>query len=352
MTTDNLREPIIDANSSTAVVRWNYLASVVVVILIMLLLVEGIATVIYRQFEFADSYHTARNPNFRRGLVTYTSLIPENRAPHRIVLISNSQGFLREQADEHLTYASQLEQMLNANAPIDESFDVLNWSIPGAYAPEYVLLATQVGQHEPDLILLVTYIANFTDEPHPISFYISDAKQLGYRSEARQLLPDDFIDRHQVNDPLLWLQTNTSIGKLSHVLEFPRNDRWRWEATEPNVGVPRPADDIAAWNRWAEILMREFHDTLRASGADAPLIIINMPANRNGYTEEAWQNIESFVPAVEALFAGQSDVQVLDASDGIVPTDLYYGRLHFRPEGHRLFAEWLYDVVNETLALE
>ncbi|RMF80643.1 MAG: hypothetical protein D6737_07405 [Chloroflexi bacterium] len=318
-------------------------------IIVVLLAGEGIAALIYKQIDFADSYTTYRNPYYRRGWVEYTRPLPKPPNTRRIIILSNSQGFLEEVLDGSLTYAAQLEQLLNEQLP-DTPTEVLNWSISGARSPELVLLAARAGAHDPDLVLLVNYLGNFSERTREISFYISDANRLGYMPEVRQYLPEAFIELHQINDPLAWLQANTYLGRLTNYLELPRYKSWSWDYTDR---VLRQLDNSRHSNRWndrADEQLRFIYQALSNStgAAPPPLMIVHMPLNEASFRPNAWEKLQTFIPGVEAVFEGVDHVSIYDAHDLFTP-ERFWGWAHIRPDAHREFAEWLLPRVLDSL---
>ncbi|RMF80642.1 MAG: SGNH/GDSL hydrolase family protein [Chloroflexi bacterium] len=327
---------------------WGRYVIILVAIVGFVMAAEGLAAMIYQHIEFATSYDAPRNPNFRRGWVEYTRP-PATREPNerRIILISNSQGFLRERPEDEFVYASQLEMLLNQQAD-GSNYQVLNWSIPGGNAPEYILLAARAAAHDPDMILLVTYSQDFVEDLHPIAFYISDANRLGYLSDVRRYLPAEFIRQYAINDPLAWLEAHTYLGNMRNRLEIPQNDSWTWEAREKR-DRPRGLHRFKEWIEQAEREMQFLNDTLLAALPDTPIVIVQTPINDLAFTQDSLNQAEQFIPRLQAHFESNPNVTILNASDIIAPETFYPDGVHFRPEGHRQFAEWLLPVVNNTL---
>lgn len=288
-------------------IQSKYLLLIGSFIVVFFILAEVVAGFVYNSLAFPNSYDTTRNPNYQRGWVEYTQPPAVDADARRVIVISNSQGFLKERAEGNLTYAAELETLLNQQLA-GQHVEVLNWSIHGGMAPEMVLLAARSAAHNPDVIVLVTYMPNFVADIQPISWYVSDANRLAYLPEVRQYLPERFVARHKINRPLAWLEANTNLGRMKNFLEIPRMGNWTWTPIEP-VRVVEPRGTPIRWNDNATDLMQDFYDTVRAASPDAQLLIVSMPMNQTGYDDEGWGILHSFIPHTREALGDSADVR-------------------------------------------
>lgn len=130
-----------------------------------------------------------RNPHFRRAWVEHV----QREAPHQsneflVVLISHSQGWGREVTDAE-TYASRLEAYLSGR--MTRTVRVVNWSIDGADAPEYVMLAAASRRLQPDVVLLVVGDDNYG--VHYLSKHPTNRRRTPWASDIHYLLEDPAI---------------------------------------------------------------------------------------------------------------------------------------------------------------
>ncbi len=129
----------------------------------------------------AHCHDVPRNPHFRRGWTQYTEPRELPADTRSVIVISNSQGYLRESEDGHQAFPTQLEQLLERSEP-QRDYVVMNWSVAGGHAPEMIVLAARAAQHRPDLVIWVTYAANLSPGlwTKPLSFAITDAPEMAY----------------------------------------------------------------------------------------------------------------------------------------------------------------------------
>ncbi len=100
-----------------------------------------------------------RNPHLRRAWIEHTMwATPSQPGEKLIVILSTSQGFGFEQPDEK-TYPYLLESQLHEK--LDQPVRVLNWSVAGGQALDYILTGAAAHRLDPDLVLLCAVPRNF-----------------------------------------------------------------------------------------------------------------------------------------------------------------------------------------------
>ena len=287
-----------------------------------------------------DSYQAPRNPNFRRGWVGYTGAPVPLPMAKRAIVISNSQGFLREYVDGREAYPSRLEGLLTGRERTP--WEVLNWSIPGGKMPEMTLLAARAGQHRPDTVLLVTFTENFTGESlkRPLSFSISDVPLLGADSGVRAALSPAYTQRFEVGGLSALISRDTGLGALRQRTIEADNETWTWVPRMPRVDLTTGHRTMRPWDADSSWILREFADTLHRAAPEAQLLVVAMPLPRGPWTEQAWRELSSMAQQARAAVAGRAYATVANAI-GVVPDSAFCTPTHMRPEGHELFADWL-----------
>jgi hypothetical protein len=306
--------------------------------LITLAFIHQLTLTIYHHIWFPSSYDEPRNSFFLRGWEHYTALPESNKNdnPYLVIVISNSQGFLFEESDGTLTYSHQLQVILEET--LERSVQVLNWSVPGSNAAEQIILAARAITHQPDAILWITHNTNLVRAQfHPLDFYLSDVPHLAYDPTVRQYLSSQFLTIHDGNDPLDWLTVHTGIGKLLHIFEKKRDRRWSW--------IPRvhlSTTELYEWNEEADYYLKVFYETVNRGDSQIPVAFVSMPLNADQYSDKEWAEMILFPERVNAIYSTLDNVRVYDATQAI-PKNLFYTATHYRPEGHKQFADWLYQ---------
>lgn len=295
-----------------------------------------------RDVEKPSSYTGHRNPHLRRDWTAFTAPKPGPKEEYRVILISNSQGFLRERSEGELTYAGRLETALRAGG-YGEGAEVLNWSVPGASAQELIVLAARAVAHEPDVVMLVSYNNNFSVGAggRRLASGGSDIPHMGYLPEVRRFLPGRFLDRADAYDGLDWL------GAHSNLI------RWRNRNMEPEewVFVPRepgPNAPLRTFSLTKNVMPELLEDFLTAAtaGETVPeVLLVSMPLNHEQF--KGFENVGQFAEVAQAAADKiHPQAQVHDASQLYPPEDFYGGR-HLRLSGHEKFAAYLYDRMPE-----
>jgi hypothetical protein len=318
------------------------------------------------------SYEVPRNPHFRRGWSDYTQPRERPDTTRLVIVISNSQGFLREHPDGALAYptlleAALLEDLRDANE--GEDVIVANWSIAGGQSPEMIVLAARAAQHQPDAVVLVTSAGNFAPVwgSQPLSYWLSDATGLAYDADVRARLSDLFLERSSADDPLGWLTARTGIGRARRRFIEKRDEAWSWRREAPTrLGdvVERTLDQrgegftlgvggtTTRSGRAAGVagqterddgtasLLSEFVDTLHGTSSETRLLVVSMPIARPEQPSAAWRAAARFHGSAARALAGRPGVTVVDGVE-VVPREHFVHATHLRPAGHRRFAEWL-----------
>lgn len=296
----------------------------------------------YDHITFPSSYTVARNPYFLRGWQHYTApeSTPQHDDTYRVIVITNSQGFMQEHWEDNLSYMSTLEIMLQNQ--MDQTVEVLNWAAPASNAAEQIILAARAIDHHPDLILWVVHNTNLVREPfQTLDFYSTDISRLVYDPSVRQYLSDRFLRIHNGYDPLAWLNVHTGYGKMSHILDQERYFRWWW--------TPQELKDTIFTGDWTDqsiFYANEFYETINRSPVPISTRVVSMPLNALPYPPQAWAEMNLLDDRLKDIYDGLPHIQVYDAIDSI-PQPMFYTHTHMRPDGHNLFAKWLYQHVFE-----
>jgi len=322
-----------------------------------------------------NSYDVPRNPDFRRGWADYTSPRERAEGTRLVIVISNSQGFLRENPDGSLAYPALLEQDLRAHAEGDVI--VANWSIAGGQSPEMIVLAARAAQHRPDAVVLVTSAGNFASvwASQPLSYWLSDATGLAYDPDVRARLSEGFLERTSADDPLGWFSARTGIGRARRRFVEKRDEAWTWREAAPTrlgdvvertldqrgegftlgVGAPETRRGVARDEpapseneRGSAALLGEFFDALHATSPETRLLVVSMPIAPPERPGAAWVAAARFHETAARALAGRPGVTVLDAVSVVDPS-LFVHATHLQPAGHRRFADWLLPHVERVL---
>lgn len=301
-----------------------------------------------------DAWHRSlppskRNPHFRRAWVEHVEREPARRTNEfLLVLISHSQGWGREVTDAE-TYAVRLEAYLGAR--MTQTVRVVNWSIDGADAPEYVMLAAAARRLRPDVVLLVSgddnYGAHYLGK-HPTNRrrtpWASDIHYLLEDPEIRRSLPigyrQHFFDIRDVVDVGLaslwrgWRYREIPLARLFQVKALQpfaggqKEPIWfiRPPANPRHIQPPRRPQPLnwlgASW----------YFKTLR--GLPARCIVVGMPMH------SSWRKSTGEFPAEMKRRAELEGHLWWDLADAI-PDGEFYTAAHLAPAGHDRFARIL-----------
>ena len=325
------------------------LAVAVLSCLITLFVIEQVSrTYLMTVEEFGDAFTHTRNPSYRRGWVEYTAMQPIN-TDHLIIVITGSQAWAGEVANDDDIYTSILASKLNENST--ETYTVLNWGVPGVDAPEYIILMTRLADYDPDLIIFITDWKDMTDNLGvSLSQYGTDVVRLAYDPTYRQYLSPLFLEIHQANDPLQFLHNLTYIGILHTYLlvDLPRN--WGHDdvaerkinpqyATESNKSLPD-------WSEQVDWYLESMMATYMSSAGETPLIVITAPQYTGWFNEDARQKVRSLFGKIRSAWGNLSHVQLIDGTDWI-PHNLFFDSSHFDEIGHQIMAEKLFTVIQD-----
>lgn len=333
-------------------VRHNYrkwisiLLLAIVTCMFCIKLIDYIAQQVHHGVDFKNSYEVPRNPYFLRGWDEYT-VVPEsatNDDVYTVVVISNSQGFMQEIEDGNLTYSKQLESILQQQ--MGRPVKVLNWSVVASNAAEHIILAARAVEHQPDAILWVAYENNMTQAKwQELSYYSTDIPRMAYDLSTRQHLSPDFLAGHQAYNLYDWINATTGVGKLIHLFEEERFLVWWWKFEGVGFSVR-----VRDWTDQSVAYMYEFYNTIHNSAPEIPIVFVSMPLNRSQYDDDQWAQVSSLADRVQSIYDPLDNIIVVDAISAI-PNDLFVTHTHLRVEGHRMFAEWLYQKLWVELGL-
>lgn len=312
-------------------------ASVLFLIACYLGIGEGLAGVALQRIERPSSYSEPRNPHFINDWVAYTEPKPDLFPSYRVIIISNSQGFMRERAEGEWCYASLLEEKLRESG-YGKSAEVLNWSIPGGSAMEYTLLAARSVSHKPDVVILSGYNNDFSEywNEQPLSSMSSDIVGLAYQEEVRRNVPERFLKNIQAFSLGDWLGVNSNLVGWHDW--FTRNKReWTFVSAEPG-----PRTKLKVFNMAPNVspeLIENFFIAATAEATNPFIRVVAMPLNHEQFN--GFGRASAFSSVATGVAEEWQRVEVNDATE-LLPPEMFYGGRHMRPEGHRLFAEYLF----------
>ena len=333
-------------------IAWRRIATALGVAVLTLFGAEFIAHLTLSNIDFGDPYESPRNPNFRRAWLEFTEPHPRAENSKLVIVISNSQGYLRESEHGELAYPKQLEARLRENS--DDPIQVANWSIAGGYAPEFVVLAARAATHHPDAIMLVSYGRNFTSAhlERPLSWGVSDADLIGYVPEVRAALPDWFIEHFNLHEFPKYLETYSALIRLRSIISEPKNERWTWEVHGPKESFFENSLKTAGpWRPMSDRLVLALADVVAKISPDTKLIIVGMPFAAKLWHPAAIQVNRFLLPRAQQLYQNRPNIYLLDATQ-LFPSDpkYFYGHAHLRLAGHAAFADWLAPRVSAILS--
>jgi hypothetical protein len=317
-------------------------------VLLVTLLTAAAFELWYRWFDGAR-----RNPHFRRAWVEHVLRTPPARPGEQVILlISHSQGWGREVTDAQ-TYASLLETELRARTA-GSTIRVVNWSVPAGRASEFIVLAAAAHLVRPTHLLLVASPIQFRDtlsgdgrEDETSAVWASDAYYLlGYGAVRRLVSPDfrqrfvGFSDRLDILLGRAWPGWRVR-GLPAHVITrwdrlkpFAKND------LEPTWFPPREHHriirDPLPPARLDGPLVNDF---LRLASAAAPRATwITTPVHSRWRAQE-----DPSLPALQDA-CRRHGVDFRNATAAI-PDPAFFTASHFDPEGHRLMARYLAEMI-------
>jgi hypothetical protein len=264
-----------------------------------------------------------------------------------VVVLANSQGFLREHPDGSLTYSARLAAGLER---LGVDAIVANWSVPAAQGPELVVLAARAAQHAPALVRGSAGTRAFAARrlrTAPLAYWLSDVADLAYVGDVRRRLPAAFLRRNQAYDPLTFVRAHSEFLRLRASLE-PALERETWTAKERRqrpkrrLALPKPDTELL------RTLLAELSAALRADGAATPLLLVNMPVCSELWRPVAYRRAAALSTEGARLFAADAATRVLDARDAVA-NEHFVSATHLTPTGHQRYADWLLPHVLEAL---
>lgn len=320
------------------------LARALVVAVLCLLGFEAGASLLRQVLVTPSSAVAARNPHFRRGWVDYTAPPREPAAGRDVILVTASQGYLRESPRADEVYAQRLEHLLS-NAPGRSGLQVHNWSIDGGSALEMVLLTARAVQHRPAILLLVVTPGVFRDDTSERlpSYWVSDTWELCHLSDVREILPDEVIascDRERVKG---WVATRIASSWLRSRLFDRQIESWRtWRVTGELATEQkrrrRRLRDMELDEGVLETTLRLVVEMLSKHTPETRLVVVAGPLARERLTVEGWNLGDRMIELARPRV--REDDVVLDARE-VVASERFYGFVHFDRLGHDAFADWL-----------
>jgi len=320
---------------------------------------------------------TKRNPHRERDWVHHAYDAEPRRPGERlIIVIGASQGYGSAVPDE-LTYPALLERDLAVSAA--GGVRVLNWSIPGGVAPEFVVLTAAAQRLDPTEVLVLTSgggFSNLASERRgleaPLTGFASDSYRLAAFADVRDGLPTRFRDLYlgstvlidgllarfsrlwryrelpvRLLRPSWWLETVRYQRRRLRRFEGAtrRQDEWRRAAPVDSAGqsrsfvIPkdreaRHADGALASRGELRLRYDLLEDLLAAGPAGSRFALCLIPLRREGDTSNS-----RFVSEASQL-ASAAGTEIWDLSK-TVPAREFESANHFAAAGHRRFARVL-----------
>lgn len=332
-------------------INYRKLFMTIISCLLMLLVIEFLAkTYLFNVETFGHSLTHTRNPAYRRGWVEYTAPV-EITTDRLIILITGSQAWAPEIADDNAIYPYLLENRLNENS--SESYTVLNWAVPGLDFPEYVILMSRLAAFDPDLVLFIVDWKDMIDNlSQPLSVYGTDVIRLAYHPAIRKNLSTPFLDQHKAHDPLDAIQNLFYVGLLHSYLLVDEPSHWGHTLDEEFVQSRHYGrirnNTLDDWQDNTDWYLINTMATYLTSIGETPLITIASPQYFGWYDADTQEKIRTLAEHVQQLWGSLSFVQVVDGIEWI-PQELFFNAAHFDENGHKLMAEKLYPLILQTL---
>jgi len=301
---------------------------------------EGAAGFKLRSLESPSSYDESRNPHFLGDWVGYTEPPSGEKTGYRVIVISNSQGFMRERPEAELCYSGMLEAKLRVSG-YGENAEVLNWSIPGGGAMELIILAARAVAHQPDVVILSGYNNDFNEywNQQKLSSMASDIVHLAYLAEVRKNIPRRFLINIRAFSARDWLGMNSNLVAWHNW--FTRDkDEWTFISREPG---PRKKLTVFDLNPTVSIeLIENFVQAAVGNGEETAIKLVSMPLNGDQF--KGFQQVDEFFKAATKVAQAWPQVGAFDATH-LYPVELFYGGRHMRPEAHKMFADYLFAML-------
>lgn len=324
--------------------------------ILTLFLLEQLSRLYLVSVETFVNYSTnSRNLLYRRGWVEYT----ENKGintDHLIIIITGSQSWAPEIVNEDDIYPSILERKLN-DAHSD-TYTVLNWGVPGIDLPEYNILMTRLADYDPDLVFFIVDWKDMTDRlAEPLNKYGTDVVRLAYFPQYRQYLTQDFLNKHDANDPLQAIQNSGFSGMFHTYLLVDQPRFWGHDLISDQISEKTYAiqysttESIRELNNWSDDVdwyLDNIMTTYLSTVGETPLVTVSSPQFLNWYGKNTQNNILSLYSRLEARWGGQPHVDVVDGTNWI-PIDRFYTGSHFDEIAHELMADELLSLVTGYL---
>lgn len=284
-----------------------------------------------------SSYSEPRNPLFLRGWVEYTAVPKQEQKGFRVIIISNSQGFLRECTEGELCYSQQLEGLLRTNG-YGLDADVLNWSVPGGTCLEEILLAARSVEHQPDVVILASYNNDFSPdwEQESLDSMRSDIQSLAYLPAVRQHLPQQLLSSMGAFNIREWLRANSRLMEWNH--RFVGPDRF-WSVRQMPQSQMIGTEYLAIKEGVSPTLVRYFLEAVHGGESKPQVFMVAMPLNPKRC--RGFQNTKLFAGVAATVSKSWPNVEVLDATR-LVSGHNFYSARHMQAEGHEKFAKYLF----------
>lgn len=319
--------------------------------------------------DVPDSIESPRLAYRYRGWPEYMGAPDEAGDAATVVLLTNCQGYGGEYSGSR-GYPIRLESGLRERVAAGRGdWEVLNWAIDGATSIEYMIMASYLGRHAPDVVLAVTGYADYRNEHYRegLAYCRSDVPRFLSRPWVVRALPASFRRRHfRLEDWLAYVMSDTLA-----ILRF-REFMWSWlDRRFPGVhnvfyapdfhylpwslpkrplikSVDLPGREDAplqvSYGDDSREMLREYMQQL--SQIPARVVVIAEPANYDSQNPNEQRFIEDL-----QRFTEQYHLPYWDLHDAL-PAEHFLTTAHFHRRNHIRMAGILADRISEMFEEE
>ncbi len=310
-----------------------------------------------------------RNPYYRRAWREYVkSFPPKKKNVFRILFISNSQGYGKE-FDADCIISSRMENFLNESGK--GKFEVLNLSVGGGQAPEFLFLVGISKKLNPDLLFFSLSPANFGSKVinKRLRDFTSDAPLELYEDVPSTFFPEGFKNKYVDTEFCLssFFYNNFKSYPISSLIldglgmKFHKFKRFfnpslqnRWIFSKKRRGIKeRKREEIVIIRRLLKKsedidvkMLKDFVYCVKKY--KIPAIFLVQPVRKKGY-EEYKKYFEKF-DAILSKYSSPSFVYI-DFSRKI-DDKFFFDNVHLTKAGHRVVGKRFSEIVLNWLKLD
>ena len=285
----------------------------------------------------------------------------------RVILISNSQAFSGETPRNRIYPALLAKRLTERKAGGKDRWEVCNWSVEGVTSMEYMLLAAQLKDRAPDVVVASVGLADFRSPnlTNDLLYSRSDIYRLIVRPSTWRALPDTFLARYFHLETALTIAARTASGTirfrdylwsyldhripgLQTIFYAPFFNYYPWDLKDvrPWTKTTHPgwqAKDAIdfAYQEGSRILLREYIEQLTQNNAGLKMLIaqpVRDPADDEPRLRFLAHLNEEQTPAVIYL-----------NWQNALPAGYFTDKAHLRIDGHEAYAAMLADEITRRL---